>query len=293
MKPEQGTLVSIVAGPMAGKDAVVLSVTGEMVQVEVEIFGRNTTIDLPLEQIRTQGVTESPAFDVPTLEDALQRWKQELKEYRQPWEEWKCLEELVANGEFDLVHAPKGNPHSTYFLVGPRAAEHQISHVIVPQENVDAFRSYTKENVAFPSYLLPLMDLKRVDDHATFNGIAFFAVLPNFDEKTGPPLSVETAVEQGRMDLVQNESLSEISLPSTPTWLFQGSSAGAIFCVDANENVVCFSSSTKAFESIGSIDDFARYCLMSILAGQDWLENYQKRFQLDDFNLSFVPDLFS
>jgi hypothetical protein len=142
----------------------------------------------------------------------------------------------------------------------------------------------------FPSYLIPLLDLKYSDTYMMAGGLANHVC--TYDTKASFELPSPVGPEACRAQphMIQYQDLSKIRWPKMITYPLQANSSGGVFFVNAEAEVSSFSVESQGFARIGHLPDFVRYCLASVIKRQDWFVNYQRGHLLNEFGLLHVRD---
>ena len=110
------------------------------------------------------------------------------------------------------------------------------------------------------------------------------------DELVKPPAPIGPDTLERETNLIQYLDANTVMWPNEETYCFQTNYCGSIFCSTSSGCIVSFSANAKRFVTIGLIDDFLRYCLMSVLQHRDWFRSYRDKFRIDEYNLTHSDD---
>jgi hypothetical protein len=228
---------------------------------------------------------------VPTSRTEILRWRAQLLEFRQPWPEWERLDS-VANSDVFSVETDPDVPSETRFLAGPKIdGRNRLSHSVLTTDQEKQFRQLVAANPVCPAYLLPLLDIKYADSLMIAGGIGD-SICP---WSTDAAIQLPNAVGPTSYDASPSEfghiRPLEITWPPVATYPYQANPFGRIFYVDTCGRVAAFSKQKRAFVQLGSLNNFARYCLAAVLDFKDWYKNYAQQVNLETYQLDFVGDV--
>lgn len=227
----------------------------------------------------------------PSVTPELSRWRKQLADYRQPWPEWEQLERFVNQLDFSL-EADEALPFRTHFLAGsPDRSGRKLIHSVITPQQEKQFLDAVAQIPAFPRYLVPLLDLKYADCLMMAGGIASYLCVYDMSSRFELPTPIGPETCRLQPHAIQYQPPETVRWPEKSTFPFQSNASGGVFFLDDNSDVTSFSVEQCGFALIGSADDFIRYCLVALLANQDWYGSYQRRWRLSDYRLAFVEDV--
>lgn len=213
-----------------------------------------------------------------TADAELERWRDLLREQRQPWPEWEALEGRVGAGRFDLIDV---DPPGFRFLVERDPPEDLPPLVHLIPEEETAFPA------VFAPHVLALIDLKCADleseseeDRVMMAG-GIACCYP------GNPTTELFADEAMRSFLGASDDFPIARARGFVD--FQTTRSGGYFFADKTSDIHVFDPDKEKFIRIGARDSFLRYCLAFVLNGVDWFEaGYSERLFLKEYGLKFV-----
>lgn len=234
-------------------------------------------------------------------EKAREIWLNQLVRFRQTWPEWNKLEQILPDYP---VHLEDFAHTEDLFLAGTANEEGiRLIHLISNQKwECESESEFLVLPQFLPKYVIPLVDLKWTNDLMMAGGLAV-RIAPGYQEiitqKDGERCILTHYEGTPRYDagalepLLLDSDPQTIKFPPFDLYTFQSSPSGIpVFFIDSKElNIFLFNPRTREFDVIGSLPNFLRYCLRSILRKEDWYSAYQKQDSLKGYDLRYRPHL--
>ncbi len=232
-----------------------------------------------------------------TADEAKKIWLKQFHEYKQPWPEWDALRKFVNNNEFELAdyEYTEGLYLVTKKIENRFKWIHKFSASKYDVEDETGFITLPKP---FPNYLLPLLDLKWEDDVMMAGGIAAQAqkgTLVTIGKEKNEPYVIENWNDQRYDDqehfeiYINYEKKNNVKFPDKKLYTFQTCSSGMpTYFTDEDLNIYLFNITSREFETIGSLENFVRYCLHFLLEKKNWYVAFCNKEKINDYDLKYL-----
>ena len=218
-------------------------------------------------------------------------WLKQLKTYRQAWPEWDQLEKLVKNLSFDIVE--EYYTETDYLVSDLIEDKFYLVYKVPTTEYKDFKNKFEKNPEIFPTYFIPLLDLKLIEPYGTEKAKETKEGVVLYSGGIGGSLSYEeiTWIQE------ENETGGALGLYPNPwkgsipkehkLFRLQSTISGTDFFCSTEKKVYILENSNEKYLPIGTLDNFIRWCLRMILEKKNWHNAYFDKLYFDEYNLSY------